>query len=235
MRNILFLFAITTLAVLASCQRATYLKTDVDTLQATISGKTGEVRIETDVKDVEITHSPQWMKTSLNEDNTIMKYEFQMNTDRNLREDSIVLSCAGLTRRILVRQSFKATYVKLNPAVVKLPRSGGTAEVEVDADSETGIVVDHSNIARVEGRKVIIRLTESGASQEKTIVKVSCDDVSADLIVEQESNKCPTCGGEGFLNRACSQCNGLGVGGCCNYTGKEKCPKCDGFGIIAGH
>lgn len=226
------MFLVLTATILVSCHKTTFLKVDKDIIKANLEGTSGDIKIETDGKKVEIAHVPQWVKVTVNEEHTELHYCVDLNTDRKLREDSIVLKSSKLTCAIHVRQSFKATYIKLEPESVSFPIEGGTVEVSVDVDADTPLSVDNMDIAQVEGRKIIITMPRTNSTQnKKKVVKVTCDDITTDLIVTQENGACARCGGSGFLNKPCSYCNGVGVWACCGYTGKERCPVCNGSGL----
>lgn len=219
-------------AIVTSCQKATFLKVDNNNVKVTVEGAKGDIKIETDGKSVDVLHSPQWVKTNINEENTILHYEVGLNTDRKLREDSIVLESSDLTCSIYIRQTFKATYIKFDTDTVTISRSGGSAEVNVEVDADTPLIVDDHAIAKVEGRKIIINVPETKSKWGlHKVLKVTCDDISANLTIRQESNVCSRCDGEGFLNQDCPVCNGSGAHMCCNYTGKKRCPNCGGSGV----
>ena len=221
-----------TAVLLTSCHKATFLKVDNNTVKTNIEGTSGDIKIETDGKKVEIAHAPRWVKATVNEEKTVLHYTVELNTDRKLREDSIVLKSSKLTCSIYVRQSFKATYIKMEPDSVSFPIEGGTVEVSVDVDADTPLSVDNMDIAKIEGRKIIITMPRTNSTRsKKKVVKVTCDDISTDLVVTQESGACARCGGSGFLNKPCSYCNGVGIWMCCGYTGKERCPVCNGSGL----
>lgn len=231
-RNIiLFVTAILMMSV-TSCKKATFLKVDNDSIRTTIRGTEGDIKIETDGKKVEIAHAPQWVKATLSENYDNLHYVIDLNTDRQLREDSIVLKSSDITCRIYVSQSFKATYIKFKPEEVVVPSRGGTEEVEVEVDGEGALSIDHSDIARVEGRKILITLTKNDEPKDRTfVINVKCDDLSALLKVTQKNSKCTACNGTGYSNRTCPECNGMGYHYCCNYRGKAYCDVCQGSGI----
>lgn len=218
---------------LSSCDKATYIKVDTDTISAMITGASGEIKVETDAKKVEVAYAPKWVNASYNDSLKVVQYEIGVNADRKLREDSIVIKCANMTHTILVKQSFKASYIKFNPSEASIPREGGTVEVEVEVDSEGPLSIDNQNIASVNGRTITIKMginPNTGKRNKKITVK--CDDITETLNVTQESNCCPMCGGEGYLDEPCHECGGEGLHYCCNFTGKELCPKCYGSGKI---
>ena len=220
------------LLFVTSCSKATYLKVDKDSIQTTISGTSGDIAIETDGNSVQVEHAPQWIKTEINEEHTSLHYEVTLNSDRQLREDSIVLKSSDQKCVISVRQTFHATYIKTNPTEVTIPQTGGQAEVDVEMDSESPLVVDNTTIASVQDNKVVITLPENrGRRDLEQKLKISCDEESAEVIITQESNACKTCGGSGHLNKPCLNCNGMGAHICCNYTGKQFCPSCGGSGL----
>ena len=215
-----------------SCQKATFLKVDKSSVNATIEGTSGDINVSTDGKTIKVVHSPQWVKVSLNEEKSVLHYDVTLNTDRKLRKDSIVLECSDLTCAVHVTQTFKATYIKFDKDTVNLPIKGGTIEVNVEVDASTPLRIDNHDIAKIDGRKIIISLPANRSTRniEKTL-KVSCDDISADIKVIQEANVCRRCGGEGFLKEPCPECGGVGIHMCCNYTGRKRCPICHGSGL----
>ena len=220
-------------AYCTSCQKATYLKVDTDTIKATIEGTSGDIKIDTDGRSVIIEHAPRWINASVNEDHTALHYEVGLNVDRKLREDSIVLKSSDLTCMVYVRQTFKATYIKFDQDTVRIPRKGGSVEVNVEVDADSPLHINNENIAKVDGRTINITLPETYNPKGITeIVRVSCDDISADLCVVQEVKICNSCGGSGFGKKPCSYCGGIGLHACCNFTGKEQCPVCGGFGYV---
>lgn len=220
-------------AFFISCQKATYLKVDTDTIKTTIEGTSGDIKIETDGNSVNIEHVPQWINASVNEENTSLHYEVGLNTDRKLREDSIVLKSSDLICMVYVRQTFKATYIKFDQDTVRIPRKGGSVDVNVEVDAGSPLHINNEEIAKVDGRKITITLPQTYDSKGTTkIVDVSCDDISADLYVVQEVKTCKSCGGSGFSKKTCSYCGGIGLHACCNYTGKEQCPVCGGLGFV---
>ncbi len=228
---ILFVATILILNV-TSCKKATFLTVDIDSVYTTISGTEGDIKIETDGGNVEIVHIPQWIKTNINENHDTLHYVVELNTDRKFREDSIVLRSSDITCRISVSQSFKATFIKFTPEEVLVPSRGGTEEVMVEVDGEGALTVDHSDIARVEGRKIFITLTKNQELKDRTFdINVTCDEISASLKVTQKNSKCQACNGTGYSNRICPDCNGVGVHACCNYRGKAYCDVCGGSGV----
>lgn len=218
--------------IVTACQKATFLKVDNENVNATIEGGSGDIPISTDGKSVKVVYAPQWVEASVNEGYTALHYEIALNTDQQLREDSIVLGSSDLTCVIHVTQSYKATYIKFDKDTVEISKDGGTVEVNVEVDATTPLVIDNNDFAKVEGRKIVITLPKN-KSIRKVLkeLKVSCDDISANLTVKQESNACLKCNGDGFLNQPCPECNGFGYHMCCNYTGRKRCPACGGSGI----
>ena len=227
---ILFVTAILMMSV-TSCKKATFLKVDNDSISTTIKGTEGDIKIETDGGKVEVLHAPAWVKTTINEAHDTLHYVVDLNTDRKLREDSIVLKSSDITCKITVSQSFKATTIKFTPEEVVIPSRGGTEEVTVEVDGEGALTIDHSDIARVEGRKIIITLTKNQEPKDRTfVINVGCDELTALLKVTQKNSKCPACNGTGYSNRTCPECNGMGYHYCCNYRGKAYCDVCHGNG-----
>ena len=232
-KPILILSVLSLIMGITSCKKATFLKVDNDTIRTTIRGTEGDIKIETDGRKVEVAHAPQWIKTTVSEDNDTLHYVVELNTDRQLREDSIVLKSSDLTCAILVSQTFKATYIKFSPEEVTIPSKGGSVEVMVETDSEGTISTsDHSTIASVEGKKIIVTLPKNiGTRNNVYSIKVTCDDITEELKVTQGNSKCRACNGTGFSNRVCPECNGVGLHYCCQYTGKAICNVCGGSGI----
>lgn len=228
----LIIAAITIMMGISSCKKATFLKVENDSIQTTITGSKGFIKIETDGGKVEVTHVPDWIKANVNETLDTLFYEISLNTDRQIREDSIVLKSSDLSCKILVKQSFKATYIKFSPEEVTISSKGGSEEVTVDVDGEGELSIDHQDIAHVDGRKIIVTLPKNDEPNDKSyIINVSCDDISAILKVVQKNSKCTACNGTGYSNRICPICNGAGFHACCNYVGKEYCSVCNGSGI----
>lgn len=230
-KNIIFFVATILIMNVTSCKKATFLTVDRDSVYTTISGTEGDIKIETDGGNVEVVHVPVWIKTTINENHDTLHYVVELNTDRKFREDSIVLRSSDITCRISVSQSFKATFIKFTPEEVLVPSRGGTEEVMVEVDGEGALTVDHSDIARVVGRKIFITLTKNLELKDKTFdINVACDGLSAPLKVTQKNSKCQACNGTGYSNKVCTMCNGAGLY-CCNYTGKEFCDVCGGSGV----
>jgi len=224
----LVLIALTTM--MSSCHKATYLRVDNDTINVTLEGNSGNIKIETD-GSVEVAHAPQWAKTNINEENTNLHYEISLNTDRKLREDSIVLESSDLTCTIFVHQTFKATYIKFDKDTVTISKDGGMAEVNVEVDASSPLKIEDHSVAKTEGHKIIINMpANDGVWGKYKKLKVSCDDITAYLTIIQESNVCPKCNGEGFFNVPCPECGGIGLNMCCKYTGKKMCHACYGSG-----
>lgn len=220
------------LLVVTSCKKATYLRVDTDKIETTISGKSGDVKIETDVQKVELTHVPSWVKVSLNEAQDMLHYEITLNTDGKQREDSIVIVNGELTNTILVSQAFKATYIKLEPSTLEFPRNGGTMTCNVIVDSESAVTIDNHDIATVEDKVITVKLPKAGTTDKQRQITVKCDEQEAILTIEQESNVCKKCGGKGLTSGTHRDCDGMGCGAC-GYTGKQVCSACLGSGIIS--
>jgi hypothetical protein len=44
------------------------------------------------------------------------------------------------------------------------------------------------------------------------------------------AQRCSNCGGKGYFNQRCPECNGDGAHWCCDFTGKKQCSQCHGIG-----
>ncbi len=44
------------------------------------------------------------------------------------------------------------------------------------------------------------------------------------------AQRCSNCGGKGYFNQRCPECDGAGVHACCDFTGKKRCNRCYGVG-----
>lgn len=246
----LFVLLCTVAFSLASCNKATYLRADVETIEAESDGETNELVLHSDGTDFQLVSSPEWVMTMLTD--SILKYVVEENTGNANREGEIVVSCGEQKLVLKVVQGLPATKLSVNPTSLAIPKEGGTLTVNVDTDaSNPKITAPEGFTATYADGKLTVEATPE-AKKEGTIT-LKAGKLKATITLSEKPDICPTCGGSGRVT--CTQCKGegmywatddwmsgttcercdgmipgMGPRGMAAGTGKMKCPTCGGRG-----
>lgn len=238
---------------LASCNKATYLRADVETIEVESDGETNELVLHSDGTDFQLLSSPEWVMTMLKD--SVLKYSVAENTAAANREGEIVVTCGEQRLVLKVVQSLPATKLTVNPTSLAVPKEGGTLTVNVDTDASNPKVTAPEGFTATyaDGKLTVVATPE--AKKEGTIT-LKAGKLEATITLSEKPDICPTCGGSGRVT--CTGCKGEGVygqtmesGHCvifpCNLcdgrspsgesfgpaprmSGKMKCPTCGGRG-----
>ena len=250
----LFVLLCTVAFSLASCNKATYLRADVETIEAESDGETNELVLHSDGTDFQLVSSPEWVMTMLTD--SILKYVVEENTGNANREGEIVVSCGEQKLVLKVVQGLPATKLSVNPTSLAIPKEGGTLTVNVDTDaSNPKVTAPEGFTATYADGKLTVEATPE-AKKEGTIT-LKTGKLKATITLSEKPDVCSRCGGSGRVT--CTECKGEGItffehdgcalGMCCDRcdgiepgseglgprgssigSGKMKCPTCGGRG-----
>lgn len=244
---------IVALFAFASCDKATFLNADQESITSTIKGGDVKVMLHSDGKAFEIEHTPEWATASLVD--SILTLNVQKNTTRALRTDSVVVICGGMRLCLPISQSAMATHMNLEKDTVSIGKEGGEAKVKIDCDGDITVEdLPQSVTSSYENGVLTIKAAPNNGSTIKGAVTLKSDTITRVLAVEVEGNICTRCKGTGKVTctacggtggtaigfryiMGCEQCGGCGAEGgeIHDYpfrigTGKMKCPTCGGTG-----
>lgn len=242
----------------AACDNASYLSANMQEIESNQEASEGVLTLSSDGKKFEIAHSPEWITVNLAD--SVLSYNIVANDTHEVRSDSIVVTCGGMSLCIPVTQNVKATYLKVDQESVSFEKEGGSQTVAIDTDGgniTTEVTGDIT--ASVEGKTLSISAAANDGGSKSGEVTVKCDEFSAKVKVTVKGSmcarckgtgkiKCPACGGSGsqFVSSGgecgpigCNRCGGRlvmrgggprGVDLYSDGTGRINCPDCKGAG-----
>ena len=238
--------------VATSCEKATYLKANKNSVSFTISGGTDTVQLSSDATDFSVENAPDWVEASIKD--STMTVNVAKNSTGAKRNGVIVVTVGGLERGIDVVQYFEATHLSVKERNVSFNKEGGTKVVDVDCDGKVEVEApDFVNVSYVNG-KLNIKAAPNDGSTQKGAVKLSSGKFTAEVAIAQAGKECSRCGGSGKIKCpkckgegsywttyygedciwGCERCGGDGYGGphgwCRSGSGRITCPDCHGTG-----
>lgn len=252
--KLFFVFAIALVAFgMTSCKKATYLKSDTESISADISKTDGKIALHSDASSFSVSHQPDWLNAQVL-DSTLI-YTIAENDSKAIREDSIVIEAGGLTLCIPVKQAYKTTFITPTPANLSFPKEGGNADVDIQTDGGNieAQCPEFATAEYADGKLSVTVQANNGSALYGEILLTS-GDIEASIAISVEGNfcgrcngtgkiTCPKCNGEGIYSRGesyylCGMCgpgqdeefNGLGYMMQLAGSGKIKCPDCNGRG-----
>ena len=211
---------------LASCNKATYLRADMDTIEVESDGETNKIVLHSDGSDFQLLSSPGWVMAMLN--GNVLKYSVTENTGAANREGEIVITCGEQRLVIKVFQSLSATKLTVDPTSIAIPKEGGTFTVNVDTDASNPTITAPEGFTATYAEGVITIVATPEAKKEGAIV-LKAGKLEATVELSEKPDICPRCGGSGRVK--CTGCNGEGtyyyeyMEGCYTSVG---CDRCDG-------
>lgn len=238
---------------MTSCKKATYLKSDAESISAEISKTDGKIALHSDASSFNVTHQPEWLNAQVL-DSTLI-YSIAENDSKAIREDSIVIEADGITLCIPVKQAYKTTFITPVPTTLSFPKEGGKADVDIKTDGgNIEVQCPEYATAKYADGKLSVTVKANDGSALKGDIQLTSGDIRAIVAISVEGNfcakckgtgkiTCPKCNGEGLWSRGdsyylCGRCgpgedeefNGLGYMMQLAGTGKVTCPDCKGKG-----
>lgn len=243
MKTKLFLcFAIVVMAIAhTSCKKATYLKADKQTINFSRAGGSQSVVLSSDVEGFKLESAPEWAEATVEGNN--LNVTVKENDAKALRTSTIVVSVSGMQLEIPIRQTYKATYLRVNPSSVTFSKNGGEETLQVECDGDVNVGAAEDLTVTLEGNILKIQAPANSGSEKKATVSLFADAQKAVVAIIREGSVCSTCGGSGKI--WCRECGGDGWYGdmpCYNCggwddgweyhggSGKVTCPTCHGTG-----
>ena len=213
--------------------QATFLTPDKKAINFDFNGGYETVIIGADGK-WSIADSPEWIKT-YNKDGELIINTTYNKTD-SVRDGYIKLSGKGdVTATIKVTQTSKCTHITPASDKVKFEKEGGTQTVNIDTDGMPQVEVTDGFSAYYSSGVLTINAPANKKGAKSGKIKLTCNDQSAYINVSQKGNICSKCKGTGKVK--CTKCGGRGiVEGTDEYIGawfEEGCRKCGGRGYYA--
>lgn len=234
---------------LASCNKATYLRADVETIEVESDGESNSIVLHSDGTDFQVLSSPEWVKAVLAD--SVLEYIASANEGTANREGEIVVACGEQRLALKVFQSLPATKLSVDPTSLVVPKEGGTLTVKVDTDASSPKVTAPQGYTTTYADGVLTIVATPEAAKEGTIT-LKAGKLEATIALSEKPDICSRCGGSGRVK--CTKCGGEGVCWDANAhmwtckqcdgiaekddfipehsigTGKMKCPACGGSG-----
>lgn len=237
---------------LASCQKATFLEVSQPTIEVGPTAKQGNIDCHSDATGYAVDKCPDWCQASFN-DSTLVYSVFE-NTTGALRQDTLWISCSGISKALPIAQGTQTSFIKASQDVIDIAKEGGIVVVDIETDGSgfevkapEGVTATYSL-----GQLTVEAKASEGPSLRDTVVvydenqalkvAVNVAGFFCGLCKATGQIDCPKCNGNGVVEKRdgyhnCSACGGYDVGP--NETdmmlrlagsGKVVCPWCDGTG-----
>ena len=233
MKKLLNYISIMALLVLTACSGATVINTDKNAIDFTIEGGENTVSVSAD-GSWKVAECPEWVTTDIQDSTLVIKTA--RNVSGAVREGNIVLTGKENVQAVIkVTQAAKCTHINPETDMVEFEKEGGTQTVKIDTDGSPKVEVPEGFTATYAGGVLTINAPANEGGGKNGEIKLTGDDQSATIAVTQKGKVCPRCNGTGKVK--CSKCGGRGVvEGVDEYMGswyKEGCRKCGGRGFYA--
>lgn len=225
------------------------LSPDIDHVKFSRKGGEKKVTITTDAEEFKVTKKPDWVNVVVGDKEIIIKC--MPLEDYEDRDDIIKLEAGGKEAKITVKQSAKATYMRLSRDYIKTGYKGEEVIIEIDTDGDPSTIkydIEDPLLCTVsEKTSTGFTLTveeNSNYSLRKGSVTIGSDNQEQTITIVQASkcnycdgtgkNKCIFCDGTG--RKDCFHCNDGLVSDGWNYEEGEpiysRCDQCGGKGYI---
>lgn len=203
---ILLLVAMT----LGSCKKkATRIMLETKNVEIAQAG--GEKWIEIMADGIwRLESCPEWLKVKTTDDALLLKAE--ANTTGAPREcDLQLVGDDDVKVTLAVRQTGACTHINASPSELSFPKEGGDRTVTIDTDAANLNVEASEGVgAKYQNGKLVVVAPANEGGPIKGVITLTCDTLKTEIPFTVEGGKCPTCNG----------------------TGKVKCTKCGGRGVI---
>lgn len=230
----LILLSVIATMMLSSCGKATYIKSDADVIEAPTKGCEGAVALISDGDNFDVIYAPEWMTVEIND--TTLNYKIEPNKTSSARKSYVVINSDTAQLMLPVAQCTRASYLIIPNKKAHIDKDGKGSDLqiytdggEVEADCPEGITYTYSN-----GMLTFNSKGNTGRTRTSK-VKITCDDLSDEITIEEKGNFCSRCNGRGV--QTCSTCGGSGekyfpYEPCytCGATGRVRCKLCGGTG-----
>ena len=221
------------LLVLTSCGGATVINPDKNAVDFTIEGGQEVVIVSAD-GSWEINECPDWVTYQAQDSVLAIRVE-RNETGETRRASLLLLGKDDVEAIIQVTQASKCTRINPETDKVEFEKEGGTQTVKIDTDGSPQVEAPEGFTATFAGGVLTINAPANEGGGKNGEIKLTGDDQSATIAVTQKGKVCPRCNGTGKVK--CSKCGGRGVvEGVDEYMGswyKEGCRKCGGRGFYA--
>ena len=232
MKKLLNYISVFALLVLTSCVGATVINTDKNAVDFTLEGGEDSVNISADGHWI-IKEHPDWV--TIEYQNSTIVIKTARNKTGAVREGGIIISGKeGVNVKIKVTQAAKCTHITPASDKVEFEKEGGTQTVNIDTDGLPQVEVPEGFTATYASGVLTINTPANEEGTKNGEIKLTCEDQSATIAVSQKGNVCPKCNGTGKVR--CSKCGGKGIVEGYEADGswyEEGCRKCGGRGFYA--
>ncbi len=229
-----FIYALFCIVILAGCKKATYLKSDRETVTFAKEGGQDSLILHSDGADFKILSSPEWVESNLKD--SVLYLKVPNNDSKSKREGNIVVMNGDQKLSLAISQASEATYFTISRKSVTLGQKGEPDTLRINTDGANPRLegVEGVTTQFADGILTLAGKGNTGATK-KTKAKLICDSLSVDLLVIEKGTKCSRCGGSGKV--ICSWCDGRGEVFCpydicpkCHGGGRATCSECKGKG-----
>ncbi len=204
------------------------LKPDVELVKFSRKGGDKTVTITTDAKEIEVAKKPDWVTVTVGDGEITIKCQ-QLETYED-REGVIKLTAGDKEAKITVKQSSKATYMRLSQDIIRTGYNGEEVVIDIDTDGDPATIeydVENPVMCIISdkttsGFTLNIENNESYSVRQGSIT-IRSGKLEKTIIIVQ-AKKCGYCDGTG--KDLCSYCNG---------TGRKDCTYCTDGEVYEGY
>lgn len=228
----LFNYSCFVLLLLCACNGATNITLSSDVVDFPLEGGTDKVVILAD-GNWDITSCPDWVIAE--KQDSVLSLKTERNETGKILQGNIVLSGKkGVEVSLKVTQATKCTHITPSKEKVEFDKEGGTETVSIDTDGILEITAPEGFTATYDGGVLTVTADANDGGKRQSEITLSADEQSAKIAVSQKGNICPKCNGTGKVR--CTKCGGRGIIESVNEIGQyseDGCKKCGGSGWYA--
>ena len=202
----LLVLAVCAATMLCSCSKAKNIEVSEDNITFAINGGEKTIDVTAD-GSYDIQDCPEWVKA--NADESTLTLTVEENTTGAKRECVIRLVGSDVEVPVTVMQADKCTHITVTPTEVTIPKEGGEQTLTVDTDGKIAMSATEGIDATLNGGKLVISAGPNNGGTIKGNVTMTSDDIKTVVNVTVEGSICPTCNGTGKVR--CTKCGGSGV------------------------
>ena len=232
MKNLFNYLSVMALLMLCACNGATNITLSSDAVNFPIEGGNETVSISAD-GSWEITSCPDWVVAEKHD--SVLSLKTERNETGKILQGNIVLSGKkGVEVSLKVTQATKCTHITPSEEMVEFDKEGGTKTVSIDTDGTLQVTAPEGFTATYKDGVLTITAYANDGGKRKGEIDLSADEQSAKIDVSQKGNICPRCNGTGKVK--CTKCGGKGIIEDVSEIGqwsKDGCTKCGGSGWYA--
>ncbi|MBR5640336.1 MAG: hypothetical protein IKW83_11510 [Muribaculaceae bacterium] len=204
------------------------LKADVELVKFSRKGGDKTITITTDADSFEVTKKPEWVTVTVGDKEiTIKCLPLESFEDR---EGIIKLKAGDKEDKITVKQSSKATYLRLSQDMIRTGYKGEKIVIEIDTDGDPSTIeydIENPMICSIydkTGTGFTLNIEENTSySVRQGTITIRSDKLEKTITIVQA--------------KECSYCDGTGKDFCfsCSKTGRKDCPNCTDGKVYDGY